>query len=710
MTPEQWAGCLNQFLLIDDPTDAIQVLSLFGFYPMLYDPTVSDFFEKQVMRAANENVSKSADSQVIKDITTRNLIAFQAVLDPSVPVPPMYFKNPVAWAGCLRQSIALQDESLLAKAADLAKGLQPNELQDVILNSYSTDGSHSPTAVARRCYQVATNLASEKRIEESQTMMLFGLISKATLAESGIQARPKDQHELITLGLRYCERAQKLCQSLSADECSALFYIIAAHGMSHLRRFPEAKAAIEMAIAILRRLAKTDLRFVPELGKALYDCAVVCQDLGDLRSAMAYVEETARLSEGGTSQEVSIGSELQFQILREYIAEGKQLAYDRNWREAQKVFLELKELGEALDDIDAVAWAEQYLGRIQRDQGKHAAGMKHYEIALDLAERLGERRLTAIILDQIATSYRMRKEYETAYEYYMKALTTHPRSESFVKGNLSELHRLMGNLDEAERLAEESRRAYKSDPTPYGAGLIHIKRAQIAIFKNDLLVAITEVLEAWRHGVKVGHKDVLDVAKEVVADICKAFGNDSTTFAQVKDVLAVNFRNDESDFRRTLWLNASNALGKRHMTCEAAEVYWQWFKLATATSDKQDLDFLMRKTPTKGHSYARLQDDIELQLRSKTALQNPLYLAKTTVARAHAFGSHGEFSAAIEQAQVAKELYANASSFQEVEMCEILIQELLSQIPSDNLKTVCVTAPALRDSFAAPVSGAQAVS
>ena len=135
--------------------------------------------------------------------------------------------------------------------------------------------------------------------------------------------------------------------------------------------------------------------------------------------------------------------------------------------------------------------------------------MEHYGRALDLAQVLEETRLTAIVLDQIGGVYTKLGDYDTAYEYYQRALASHPEAASFTKGNLARLNQLIGNPNEAKRITEVSNRAYRIEGPVYGPALIKIERAESAFLENDLETAVAEAREgAWQEGLTtVGHEE-----------------------------------------------------------------------------------------------------------------------------------------------------------------------------------------------------------
>jgi tetratricopeptide (TPR) repeat protein len=363
--------------------------------------------------------------------------------------------------------------------------------------------------------------------------------------------------------------------------------------------------------------------------------------------------------------------------LRQLIAEGTSLAYAHKWADANHVFLDVKETAERFDDIDALAWAEQYLGRIQRDQDNHDAAMRHYNRALELAQLLSETRLEAVVLDQIGTSYRNREEYNRAIEYYNRALATHPCAESFAKGNLAVLKQEMRNIDDSNRLLDESRNAYQKEPSPYGPALIHVKRARGALLECDLTTAATEAQQAFHIGSSVGHEDALVEAREIISEICAAFADDSTTVQHIKAVLAIPFRPGTEELERTLWINACVVLGERGMLREAAGLYWTLFKRACDQSDRATLKFLryrrFRKQPAQ-----LLEAQLLDELRSVGTGRDPVSAAELTSALARCVGAQGRIRNAIDYARNSQEMCSTSIHPTESAECKILLQELTS--------------------------------
>ena len=372
--------------------------------------------------------------------------------------------------------------------------------------------------------------------------------------------------------------------------------------------------------------------------------------------------------------------ERDFVMLRTLIAQGTSLTYEQKWQEAQALFLNVKRAAMKLGDIDAEAWAEQYLGRIERDRGNQDAAMRHYDRALELARSLRETRLAAVVLDQIGGSYAKRKDYERAHDFYQQALRTDPRAASFVKGNLARLHQLMGNVDQAKRLTKESSLAYRTEATPYGPALNHIELAEGAIFENDLITAVEEARRARQMGSSIGHQEAIDAAMVVIHKVTGAFGDDATTFAQVKAVLATQFGEDEEEVETTLWVNACVTLSYRGTLCEAAELYWALYNRALLKNQVAVLDFLRPRRFFDKRPIQKLETNLENQLRTKTAAQDRIGAARLRLGLAECVAAQGKFGAAIKHAQGARELYSKTTSPSDAARCENLIRELSSRI------------------------------
>lgn len=369
-------------------------------------------------------------------------------------------------------------------------------------------------------------------------------------------------------------------------------------------------------------------------------------------------------------------TERDFTELRAAIAEGTRLAYAQEWDEARALFQTIKSAAIELRDADAEAWAEQYLGRIDRDTGVFDNAMEHYGRALDLAQALQETRLTAIILDQIGGVYAKLKDYDTACEYYQRALRTHPEAASFANGNLARLNQLIGNANEAKRLTEESDRAYEVEGPVYGPALIHIERADSSIVENDLVAAVAEAREARRQGSTIGHEEAVKASKAVIHKICGAFARDETSFPQIQSVLATQFSEAEEEFEITLWVNACVALGDRLMLIEAAQLYWVLFNHAGERHFKGVKDFLRPRFLFNKRPIQKVETHLKKMLRASSASQSPGATAAIRVALAQCLGSQGRFEAAIEQAEAAKKLFAKASCQRNSADCDMLLQEL----------------------------------
>ncbi|MCP4696841.1 MAG: tetratricopeptide repeat protein [Gammaproteobacteria bacterium] len=103
-------------------------------------------------------------------------------------------------------------------------------------------------------------------------------------------------------------------------------------------------------------------------------------------------------------------------------AMGERLLNKGRSQEGEKWLFAAREKAEQASDLKALCQAANLLGRLHRDRGEFPQAMTLYRQALELAERLGERRLQGAIHEQIGSACRIQGQYPRAIEHYKKSL------------------------------------------------------------------------------------------------------------------------------------------------------------------------------------------------------------------------------------------------------------------------------------------------
>jgi tetratricopeptide (TPR) repeat protein len=136
---------------------------------------------------------------------------------------------------------------------------------------------------------------------------------------------------------------------------------------------------------------------------------------------------------------------------------------------------------DALENRAMIAW---WLGDL--DENEHYA-----RLARDVARSLGRRDLEAGALDYLAGSHIVRLDLETATELLASAIelstaSGNPVSRAWALYTQSRISELQGDLDQAERAADEAREAFAQAGVSWGFGRVLNRLGWIARKRGDL--------------------------------------------------------------------------------------------------------------------------------------------------------------------------------------------------------------------------------
>ena len=202
------------------------------------------------------------------------------------------------------------------------------------------------------------------------------------------------------------------------------------------------------------------------------------------------------------SNNASLAAEAQYQLGRTYHQLGR---YDSAINEYQTSLELWQTLAPRYSGTDLAAIETNQalvitgMGRSLRSQGRYPQAWQHYDRALALHTRLGNRREQAIVLDEIANLLTLQGQYEAALRVHEQSLMatedSDPESKSQVLNNIGVTYQAMGNY----RLALQNyEQALETSPTAASqiAALVNI--ASVHVLQNDLTTAeqrYQEILE-----------------------------------------------------------------------------------------------------------------------------------------------------------------------------------------------------------------------
>jgi len=88
-----------------------------------------------------------------------------------------------------------------------------------------------------------------------------------------------------------------------------------------------------------------------------------------------------------------------------------------------------------------IAYSRIYFGLNAYYQGNYAKALEHYFFALDIVDKISDKRGQAIVLNNIGLTYNMLKDYDKALEYYYKGLALKQKNGD-VKGTATSLNNI----------------------------------------------------------------------------------------------------------------------------------------------------------------------------------------------------------------------------------------------------------------------------
>jgi tetratricopeptide (TPR) repeat protein len=293
-----------------------------------------------------------------------------------------------------------------------------------------------------------------------------------------------------------------------------------------------------------------------------------------LRSAIMHFMGDFRAALTGDEREIA-----------ELIDVGKELFYQKRFDEAREALLQCEELAVRLGDDHGNAWAKQYLGRIERDSGKLDDAMRLYEQALELAERIPDSKLVAVINDQIGTTFRLQGNLDRAEQHFRIAMATDPQNAPYAKANLAIVHQQRGQVKRASVLDEEARSEYQNEGNLRNEAMLCCNRADACLSRMDYRGAAKFALEAYHLAVATKYTQVATNADGIFALICNDLIGIPDGLAQFRKVLKLKWKPDEWQFRSQLLLNMFMFCVERELFNDAAETGWTFAKLAAAHQD-----------------------------------------------------------------------------------------------------------------------------
>src|SRR5215468_5822443 len=164
----------------------------------------------------------------------------------------------------------------------------------------------------------------------------------------------------------------------------------------------------------------------------------------DLARALAKADNKAERAGLLAEEKELVGVELG----RALLTQGQQLISQGDYKRAIEIYKLALEIAEQLNDKDITAVAIRGIGNVHRLQGNYSQALEQYQKSLKISEEISNKVGTAYALNNIAIIHKLRGDYIEALEQYQKSLKI--REEIGDKAGIAASLNNMGNVYQAQ--------------------------------------------------------------------------------------------------------------------------------------------------------------------------------------------------------------------------------------------------------------------
>ncbi len=290
---------------------------------------------------------------------------------------------------------------------------------------------------------------------------------------------------------QYYESSLKIREELGEPGPVATAHVNIGRLKDNLGMYAEARGHHERSVAIRRALKQPT-----QVAESLADLAQLAAKLGDSETALAQLKQALLMYEKAESSwgrayvytkvaEVRSGRNEHVAARDAYDAVIKihrarnhksDLATALRWRanvhstlrnyadarrdvaEALQIYRETKEVG-------GTAWCMESLGLVEASQSNHQGAAKHFQTALELARKIGSRRMEANFLQDLGRLAHEQYDFAAAERYFGESirLAQDPMVVGSSRIQLSYVYTNRGDFDQALAIREQAARDAKKD-------------------------------------------------------------------------------------------------------------------------------------------------------------------------------------------------------------------------------------------------------
>ena len=278
----------------------------------------------------------------------------------------------------------------------------------------------------------------------------------------------------------------------------------------------------------------------------VWGCVFPAEDLAEaLVKAGSRTERAALLAE---KRELATG-----ELGRALVGQGRRLYFQGSFDEAKEVFQLALEVAERSGDKSVMARALQAVGVVQQSQGDYAQALEQYQKALNISQELGDKQGAGGTLNNIGLVYYSQSNYLQALEQYQKSLKIHEEI-----GDRLAIATILNNI-----------------------GMIHKSQGDFA-----------RALEHYQKGLKISEEigDKVNVARTLnnIGVVHRDQGDDARALEQCQKSLKISEEiGDKSTVARTL-LNIGNVHRSRGDYAKALEQYQKSLKVLEEIGSKAE--------------------------------------------------------------------------------------------------------------------------
>jgi CHAT domain-containing protein/Tfp pilus assembly protein PilF len=142
------------------------------------------------------------------------------------------------------------------------------------------------------------------------------------------------------------------------------------------------------------------------------------------------------------------------ELQKALIKQGQRLSNQGSYGQALSIYQLALQIAEQLGDKRGIATTLRNIGIVHRSQGNYTQALEYYQKSLKLAEGLGDKALIAPVLNNIGVVHALQGNYTQALEYYQKSLKLKEEIGDKVTiapalNNIGNIYNLQGNYTQA---------------------------------------------------------------------------------------------------------------------------------------------------------------------------------------------------------------------------------------------------------------------